>query len=302
MVFNAPASPLPLYFVLSDSHSKFLPSLTITSTHRIIIKSISGLRWLFTKNRDLCATYQLQRFNISSYLASSTAIMLLIGTNSIRSSPASKIIQQIEDLIHLLRHLHPHLRHKDNIHIVATFPCLKTSRSFPSSSSLRRNIRLYNNQLLELSTTLNFSVVDFNLEENHLRRDKIHIHYKHQYILEDGLFNYFHQLLPVAPPVPLPTPLNRRSQEALRRRNTSRTQRRTNVYKQFCLKRSITSPWNLQSAKSFLHQQQIKFSKVPPIYHNIIRIQFNNSASLEAANNKLSNDVFSTETFSRYFS
>ncbi len=121
MVFKTPTSPLPLYFVLSDSHSKFLPPLTTTPTHRIIIKSIFGLRWLFTSNRDLCATYQLQQSNISSYLSSSKSIMMLIGTNSIRSSPASTIIEHIENLIHLLRHLHPHLCHKDSINIVATF-------------------------------------------------------------------------------------------------------------------------------------------------------------------------------------
>lgn len=291
---------LPLYYVLSDSHCKFLPPSTTTSTHHIIIKSISGLRWLFANNRDLSAAYQIQLSNVSSYLSSSKSIMLLIGTNSVRAYPAPTIINHIEHLIQQLRRLHPHLHSKDSITIIATFPCAKTSALFPSYSSLSRNIQLYNTQLLTLSTTLNFTVLNFGLEERHLSPDNIHIHHKYQHLVKDGIFNYFHQLAAVTPAVPTP-PLNSRSKEAVQRRQKRRLERRAAVFKQFHITRSITHPWNIHSIKMFLQQQQIHFGKIPPIHNNTVRIQFPNSASLEAANNQLPYNIFSKDNLSCCF-
>jgi hypothetical protein len=275
--------------------------LTTTSAHRLIIKSISGLRWLFTNNRALCATYQLQQSNVSSYLSSSKSIMLLVGTNSIRSSRTPIIIDQIENLIHLLRHLHPHLNSKDSINIVATFPCLKTSTFCRSYSSLTDNILLYNTQLLALSTILNFTVVNLGLEQHHLSPDNIHISCQHQHLVQDGIFNYFHQLIPISISLSTP-PVNRRSNEAVHRRQKHRLERRADVFKRFFIKRSIIPPWNIQSVKTFLQQQHIKFAKVPPIHNNTLWIQFRNTASLEAANNQLPHNIFSKDTFSRCFS
>jgi hypothetical protein len=291
MAFNAQTSLLPLYFVLSDSHATFVPSLT-TSSYQIIVKSISGLSWLNKKKSHLSATSQIQTATISSYISSSKSILLLIGTNSIRFSTAAYILNQVKDFILLLRNHHPHLIHKTSINIVATFPCRKTTNSFPTYASFRANIHSYNQQLLTLSNNLNFTVVDFQVTYDHLSDDNIHLH-KADHV-KNQIFKYFTSLTHEPPATPIKT--SRRSIEALAHRNKRAHQKLAEKQQFFQLKRSIIPPWTVKHAKQYLKKQEIRFAKLPPIHKNILRIQFNDSISLEAATKALPEDIFS-ETF-----
>jgi len=76
IIMEQPTPPLPLYFVLSDSHAKFVPSITTTSSHQIVVKAISGLKWLDEYNQQLSALSVIQTPNISSYLSSVKSIIL----------------------------------------------------------------------------------------------------------------------------------------------------------------------------------------------------------------------------------
>ena len=88
------SSTLPMFFVLTDSHGKFVPSTITTSTYSINVHSVSGLKWLDTFNTSLSATHLLSSSNFDSHLTSIKALMLLIGTNSVRCTPALTIMKR----------------------------------------------------------------------------------------------------------------------------------------------------------------------------------------------------------------
>ena len=83
------------YFALSDSHIKFMDPLITTPDYHVIIHSVPGLRWRDPSNANLCAHSLIQAPSISTHLTSSTAIMLLIGTNSLRHLDATHVLTQV---------------------------------------------------------------------------------------------------------------------------------------------------------------------------------------------------------------
>lgn len=293
-------SLLPIYFVLSDSHSKFVPPSTTTSSHKIIVKSISGLSWLNKYNSHLSAIYQIETTIIASHISSSKSILLLIGTNSIRSSPAAVVINQVKNFVLLLRDQHPHLVDKSSINIVRVFPCRKTSFSFPTCESLQQNIDFYNEQLVSLSHDFNFAIVDFQIEHHYLGPDNLHIHFNHREIVKNSIFNYFDSLTSQSSSSTIRS--NKRSATALAERTQHKHEKLDEKQKLLQIKRKITTPWTLNKVKEFLKQKKIEFAKLPPIHNNVLPIRFNNSISLEKANKTLSQDIFSEETFFRSFS
>ncbi len=103
----------PNYFVLTDSHGKYVATKIITSSYPIIVKAISGLKWVDPYKSHLSALGLLS--NIHSYLSSTEAVMFLIGTNSVPCTAALTIIQQIKHFITTLRQYHPHLSQKHHI-------------------------------------------------------------------------------------------------------------------------------------------------------------------------------------------
>ncbi|CAF2865804.1 unnamed protein product, partial [Rotaria sp. Silwood2] len=74
----------PMYFVLTDSHGNYVPSTITTSSYSIIVKAISGLKWIDNYNSNLSTLTLLSTTTLDSHLSSTTALMLLIGTNSVR--------------------------------------------------------------------------------------------------------------------------------------------------------------------------------------------------------------------------
>ena len=85
------ALTLPSFLVVADSHGRFMnPSLT-TDHCQIVTKAISGLSWINPHNPALCATSLLTSPALSSLISSSTSLLLVIGTNSVRSTFSPKM-------------------------------------------------------------------------------------------------------------------------------------------------------------------------------------------------------------------
>ena len=170
-----PQTELPFFLVIADSHGKILDPEIITSQFTINTKATSGLQWYQSYQRHLCATSLVNSSSISNLASNCSGVLFLIGTNSVRNTPAFRIIEQVEHLIGLLRTSHPHLTGKHDIAIVCAFPCYKPSFHFQSIESLTLNINAYNSLLVELSTRLNFSTIDLNLTTADLHHDGMHL-------------------------------------------------------------------------------------------------------------------------------
>ena len=91
----------PMYFVLTDRHGRYVTSPITTSSYSIIVKAISGLKWVDKYHSKLSALALLSTSIIDSHLSSAKALMLLIGTNSVRYTLSSTIIMQINTIIDL---------------------------------------------------------------------------------------------------------------------------------------------------------------------------------------------------------
>jgi hypothetical protein len=303
MSFQSPTSIPSQYFVLADSHAKFTPSLTSTPTHQITIASISGLKWVDDYHHHLSAIHQIHSPNISSSIASSKAIMFLIGSNSLRIFPASRVINHVQDLISVLRQHHPHLSSQQAICIVSTFPCGKSSNTFPTPTLLQHNIDLYNEQLQTLSIHLNFNVIDFNVQPQHLSPDHLHLHKSFSDLVPDHIFNYFNILASTS--TAPPPKVSSRSAEAIQRRNQHRNQRRrlrlSEKQTTFYISRTVNPPWTPKHINTYLKNNQLPFAKISPVRHNQVRIRFNNDLTLQVTDSSLPQDFFSSGNFSQVF-
>ncbi|CAF1187952.1 unnamed protein product [Rotaria sordida] len=185
---------LPSYFVLSDSHVKHIDSPIDTEFGTITIITIPDLKWCDTDNPHLCAYSLLQSTSMSLHLSTASAIILLIGTNSLCRFDASQVVQQAAHTINYLHQPYPNLHHKEAISIVAIFPCFKFFPNFPSPSSLSSNIDLYNEQLNILSTNIHYTVIDFQVTASHLASDHMHLHSNHQDIIYNCIVRHFQEL------------------------------------------------------------------------------------------------------------
>jgi hypothetical protein len=188
------SSQLPSYFVLSDSHARYLDPLIRTERYQLHIRAVSGLQWRDDQDKRYCAHSLIYSNSLSPSLNRFAAVLFLIGINSIRYIDAAKVIQQVAYVINYLQQHYPHLNQKHNISVVTSFPCYKPSPSFPSTSSLSSNIALYNEALQTLSTTLNFTVLDFHIEHFHLANDQLHLHAAHRCLILQSITAYFDNL------------------------------------------------------------------------------------------------------------
>ncbi|CAF3366365.1 unnamed protein product, partial [Rotaria sp. Silwood2] len=104
---------------------------------------------------------------------------------------------------------------KINVSICSTFPCLKPSSQYPSTTSLLSNLTDNNTRLYNLSNQLNFSVVDLPINNYHISPDGIHLDVQHQPLLFDFIQQHLIQLInKIHPPTHY-----QRSHEAKVRRN-----------------------------------------------------------------------------------
>jgi len=287
---------LPIYFVLTDSHGKYVPPVINSPSYKIIVKAVSGLKWIDQYNSQLSASALVATPIIDSYLSSAKAFMLLIGTNSVRCTPASTILTQITTFITSLRSRHTHLSDKHCINIIPCFPCFKPIYPLNTYNSLLYNIAQYNTQLLTLSIELNFTIVDFQVMDYHIGVDRMHLDFKYNTLVKNSIINYIEFLSSKLTVIPV-KPIGR-SREAKARHNKIRHEKIALKQQQLYITRPIESPWSLKSIKNHLDQQKIKFAKIPPIYRNILRIQFNNSVDLQIAEANLPKDAFSKQSSS----
>ena len=292
-----PQNELPSFFVLTDSHGRNLdPDLT-TSHYRMRTHAISGLQWVQPCQRELCATSLILSSSLSPMISSCTSILLLIGTNSVRNTAAVRIIQQVEHVISVIRTNYPHFLGKNDISLVYAFPCLKTSYHFRSIESLLSNIDEYNSLLLELSIRLNFSVVDLHITHNHLNTDGMHLHPTCRYLMRGAIENYFATTLEMRL---VTTNSRQRSREALTRRNRKRHQRSTQQRKTHTIVRPIDRSWKLNEVKEYLRHREIKYGRLPEVYHHQLRIQFNNSTDQQHADQTLAPDDFNENNYHKW--
>ncbi|CAF1232873.1 unnamed protein product [Rotaria magnacalcarata] len=174
---------------------KYFPPLLKTSSYKIIVKPISGLQWINHYDKNLCTKSLLFSSSISSILFSCVGVLFLIGTNSIRNTSAPRIIEQLEDTIDLVRFNYGHLQSKVDISIISVFPCHKTSKLFPSISSLTSNVNNYNILLEDLSIRKDFSIVHLPITVEHLNNDGLHIRFPYVSILWNFLEQYLADLI-----------------------------------------------------------------------------------------------------------
>ncbi|CAF4597026.1 unnamed protein product, partial [Rotaria sp. Silwood2] len=279
MTFQSTTSTPKQYFVLADSHGRFVPRLTTTPTHQIIIQSISGLKWIDDDQHHLSAFHLLQTYPIFSHLASATAVMFLIGSNSLRKFSASIALNEIQHIISNLRQQHLHLAKKDSIGIVTTFPCFKFSYIFPTPALIQHNINIFNEQLYFLATNLNFRIVDFAIQPYHLSIDQLHIDNYYSNLVSNNIFNYFDRLISTS--IPADQQVSRRSNDALMRRNRRRHLRLAEKQACFYICKTVNPSWTLEIIKTYLQQNQIPFAKLSTIRNNQLRIRFNNLHTLQ---------------------
>jgi hypothetical protein len=291
------ATKLPSFLVIADSHGKFMrPSLT-TDQCQIVTKAISGLSWANHHNLHLCATSLLTSPPFSSLISSSTSLLLAIGTNSVRNTCASLILNQIEVLIERLRTSHAHLRRTQSISIMSAFPCAKVSAKFPSVDLLMGNIVSYNEQLRHMAARLNFCFVPSQINENHLGAHRMHLHASHRQLLAHLITNYLHDL--VRADVVRPA-AKHRSVDAIARRNKKRhdIQKQRRVF--HTLSRPMHPIWKLKDVKAFLKHQQITDFTIPDIVQHRVRVQFHREVDQQRAESILPADIFDEKNFFSY--
>ena len=173
-----------MYFILIDSHGKCVPSTITTSFYSIIVKAVSGLKWIDNYNSKLSALALLSTSILDSHLSSTRAIMLLIGTNSVRCTSASTMIIQVKSVISFLGSRYTHLSNKHCIIIVPCFPCFTSFYPLNTIQSLLDNIAQHNASLFDLSINLNFTIVDFHVMDQHIGIDRMHLDFKYKILVK----------------------------------------------------------------------------------------------------------------------
>ena len=286
----------PVFLILADSHGRALPSLT-TNDYQVNIRSISGLQWINEHCIRLCTKTLLDSTIISSDLSICTGVIFLIGTNSIRNTYASDIINQIESIVDLIRYQHPHLHYKSNITILSTFPCLNVSSLFPSISLLTTNLNHYNTLLHELALQKKFSILDVPIQSNHLKRDGMHIHPFHLFILCGAIREYIHHLFNR---LLISSRFHHRSRDATTRRNHKRHAKLLARQQQQTVIRPIARAWQLHALKLYLKHKQIHYNRLPEIRHHQVRIQFNNIDHYSYVEATISEDEFSEMNYYKW--
>jgi hypothetical protein len=179
--------------VVGDSHAKRMHNTRTTSMFAMTIVSIPGVQWINTCDKSLSLLHLLFSSELQWLSSETESLVFWIGTNSIRIFPASKIIKQIEEIIFLLHCSYRHLSQPRKISIFNPFPCLKTTRRFPTKSCLISNIQLYNRLLCQSATHTTFNAINFPVLEHHLANDRMHLR-RHVYRrLFRFLTSYFNQ-------------------------------------------------------------------------------------------------------------
>ncbi|CAF1073334.1 unnamed protein product [Rotaria magnacalcarata] len=105
---NPPSSSINS-FVLADSHAKFISTTYTTLPFCLITGSIPGLKWFNYYDAKHFVHAILSLPEIKFALSQATAMLFLVGTNSVRVFPATQIISQTQQVAFSIQQTYPHL-------------------------------------------------------------------------------------------------------------------------------------------------------------------------------------------------
>ena len=287
------------FLVITDSHGKFLPPVTTRADYILTITATPGLQWTNPNNPRLCCKSLLLSSTFSSQISVSRAILFLVGSNSVRTTGASTILAQIEEITDILRSAYPHLNDRTSISISYTFPCFKPSLQYPTCSLLLANIQAYNEGLHILSLRKEFSIIHFPITSEHLSLEGLHIQMDYLYILYNNILEYFTHLPNSAT---VPSHSKRRSRAAIQRRNKRRHTKLLTKQSIYTLVRTIARVWHLHDLKQYLQHKNIHYARLPEIYHHQLRIQFNSLHHLQYAERTLLSTDFDENNYYKWIS
>jgi hypothetical protein len=219
--------------------------------------------------------------------------------HSVRNTPAYRIIQQVEQLIGSLRISHPHLTGKNDISVVCTFPCYKPTSHFQSITTLISNINAYNAMLVDSSVRFNFSILNLHITADQLKVDGMHVHSDYRSWVCNAITAHCTTTLDTHRTL---TQSRHRSRAALTRRNNKRHKRSAHQRMAYNVTRPIDRSWKLQHIKNFLKQREIKYSRLPEIYHHQLRIFFNSAGAQQHADQILAPDDFNERNYQNWLS
>ncbi|CAF3195199.1 unnamed protein product [Rotaria socialis] len=309
------------FFVLADSHAKFIPATYTTSSFSLITKSIPGLKWFDRYDDKLSVRAMLSLPEIKCTLSEASAILFFVGTNSVRVFPAREIIPQIQQVVLFIQQTYPHLSQHGKISISLSFPCSKTTARFPTEQSLLSNINIYNEQLQSLSAVMNFNILNFHITNNHLAQDNMHIHFRFRDLIINSIINYFDQvnqtisatiITPTSTSATDPTSslslpsdqtiINKKSKSraVLDRKNKKRFEQLKLKRQQHTIKRKIHHQWTAALIKEYLDSIHVKYSRIPPVYNKILRIMFNNQHDQDIAAEQIGIDIFNENHYQEF--
>ena len=317
---NSASSRLVNILILSDSHGKCINGTCSTNFHTVV-KPVSGLKWKDHRDTKLCLYSMLLLPDVRSYLSEADAILLMVGTNSIRILPSWKAIEHVRETVLLIRETYPQFHETKHINIALTFTCLKTTKIFPNRYSLSSNIDEYNYQLKRLSLEMNFTILDFQINEYHLARDGMHLRWEYHHLIVNSISNHFNEFIPssssssissTAPGVTVSSSTstsneieiqsqsNRRSRQSNNRRNQKRHEKLKEKREQHMIKRKVYSSWTLSDVKQYLRSFKINYGRILPIFNETLRIQFNNQQEHDDAESTLGNDTFDENRYREF--
>ena len=240
------------FLVITDSHGKFLPPVTTQADYTLTITAVPGLQWINPHNTRLCCKSSLLSSVSCSLISASCAILFIVGSNSVRTTEASVILVQIEEIINLLRSTYYHPTNRASISISYIFPSFKPSSQYPMRSLLASNIQAYNEGLHALSLRKEFSVVYFPMMGEHLSPDGLHIRTDYLFILYDNIHEHFTNFIKLTSAT---LHSKCRSRAAIKLRNRRRHDKFKIKQETHTLIRTIARVWHLHELKQYLKQK-----------------------------------------------
>ena len=232
---NFTSSHIQPFLTISDSHGKSLSSVNITVNYRIENYSFFGLQWIHNYDPNLSVFSLIQNEPFISLLYSTSYVLFLVGTNSIRNFFAHEAIDHINQVFTIIYSQYPHLTNYKVI-VPACIPCFKISKRFPTTLLLMNNINHYNQLLFQLSHKYNFLCFDLCIPSHWLGDDMIHIGYRYRHDFSNLLLTYINGLHISRN---LLKTVNKGPSEEIHRRNKKRNLKLKNIRKNYTLVREI---------------------------------------------------------------
>ena len=243
------------------------------------------MQWANPHNPRLCCKSLLLSSTLSSLISASRAILFIIGSNSVRTTSASTILAQIEEITDILRSAYSYLNGRTSISISYTFPCFKPSSQYPTCSLLLATIQNFNEGLHILSLRKEISIIHFPITGEHRSPDGLHIRMDYLFILYNNILEYFEHLPNSATAL---SHSKRRSRAAIQRQNKRRHTKLLTKQSTYTLVRTIANTWHLRDLKQYLQHKNIHYSRLPEINHHQLRILFNSLHHSQYAERTLS--------------